>query len=99
VYGDKQSAMDRLITNFKRLSPSVRKRLTLENDDKASMYSVRDLMYIHKNTGIPIGPALGWQDLRTVFDCITARAEHGLFLAPNQTATKASWRTRTSSAT
>ena len=33
VYGDKQSAMDRLITNFKRLSPSVRKRLTLENDD------------------------------------------------------------------
>jgi UV DNA damage endonuclease len=54
VYGDKQSAMDRLITNFKRLSPSVRKRLTLENDDKASMYSVRDLMYIHENTGIPI---------------------------------------------
>jgi UV DNA damage endonuclease len=54
VYGDKQSAMDRLITNFKRLSPSVRKRLTLENDDKASMYSVTDLMYIHKHTGIPI---------------------------------------------
>jgi UV DNA damage endonuclease len=54
VYGDKQSAMDRLITNFKRLSPSVSKRLTLENDDKASMYSVKDLMYIHKHTGIPI---------------------------------------------
>jgi UV DNA damage endonuclease len=54
VYGDKQSAMDRLIQNFKRLSPSVRKRLTLENDDKASMYSVLDLMYIHKHTGIPI---------------------------------------------
>lgn len=54
VYGDKQLAMDRLITNFKRLSPSVRSRLTLENDDKASMYSVKDLMYIHKHTGIPI---------------------------------------------
>jgi UV DNA damage endonuclease len=54
VYGDKQSAMDRLITNFKRLSPSVRKRFTLENDDKASMYSVKDLMYIHEKTGIPI---------------------------------------------
>ena len=54
VYGDKQSAMDRFIQNFKRLSPSVRKRLTVENDDKASMYSVKDLMYIHKNTGIPI---------------------------------------------
>ena len=54
VYGDKQSAMDRLIDNFKRLSPSVRKRFTLENDDKASMYSVKDLMYIHEKTGIPI---------------------------------------------
>ena len=54
VYGDKHSAMDRFITNFKRLSPSVSKRLTVENDDKASMYSVKDLMYIHQNTGIPI---------------------------------------------
>jgi glycerol kinase len=39
-------------------------------------------------TGDPVGPAIGWQDLRTVFDCITARAEHGLHLAPNQSATK-----------
>ena len=29
-------------------------------------------------TGEPVGPGLGWQDLRTVFDCITAKAEHGL---------------------
>jgi len=54
VYGDKQSAMDRFIQNFQSLSLSVQKRLTVENDDKASMYSVKDLMYIHKNTGIPI---------------------------------------------
>jgi UV DNA damage endonuclease len=54
VYGDKQSAMDRFIQNFQRLSLSVQKRLTVENDDKGSMYSVKDLMYIHKNTGIPI---------------------------------------------
>ena len=40
--------------NFKRLSPSVRKRLTIENDDKATMYSVNDLIYIHKKIGIPI---------------------------------------------
>ena len=39
-------------------------------------------------TGEPVAPALGWQDLRTVFDCITAKAEHGLNLAPNQSATK-----------
>lgn len=42
-------------------------------------------------TGQPIAPGLGWQDLRTVFDCITAKAEHGLALAPNQSATKVRW--------
>jgi glycerol kinase len=42
-------------------------------------------------TGIPIAPALGWQDLRTVGECLTAKAEHGLALAPNQSATKIGW--------
>ena len=42
-------------------------------------------------TGEPVGPALGWQDLRTVFDCIMAKADHGLALAPNQSATKLTW--------
>lgn len=42
-------------------------------------------------TGEPLAPALGWQDLRTVMECIMAKAEHGLGLAPNQTATKAQW--------
>jgi len=54
VYGDKMTAMNRFCENFKRLSNSVRSRLTVENDDKASMYSVKDLMYIHKKIGIPI---------------------------------------------
>ena len=54
VYGDKKSAMDRFILNFQRLSPSVQTRLTVENDDKESIYSVKDLMYIHEKTGIPI---------------------------------------------
>jgi len=54
VYGDKKSAMDRFCKNFKRLSKSVQSRLTVENDDKASMYSVCDLMYIHEKIGIPI---------------------------------------------
>lgn len=54
VYGDKITAMDRFIYNFQRLSKSVQNRLTIENDDKASMYSVKDLMYIHEKTGIPI---------------------------------------------
>ena len=54
VYGDKITAMNRFCENFNRLSDSVRSRLTVENDDKASMYSVKDLMYIHKKIGIPI---------------------------------------------
>ena len=54
VYGDKQSAMDRFCKNFELLPESVKTRLTVENDDKASMYSVKDLMYIHKRIGIPI---------------------------------------------
>ena len=54
VYGDKLSAMDRFCKNFERLPESVQTRLTVENDDKASMYSVKDLMYIHERNGIPI---------------------------------------------
>lgn len=54
VYGDKKSAMDRFCDNFQTLSGSVQNRLTIENDDKASMYSVKDLMYIHNKIGIPI---------------------------------------------
>ena len=41
-------------------------------------------------TGSPIGPGIGWQDLRTVGRCLELRAE-GLPVAPNQTATKAEW--------
>lgn len=44
-----------------------------------------------RRTGEAVGPGLGWQDLRTVIDCIVLKAEHGLTLAPNQTATKARW--------
>jgi len=47
------------------------------------------------STGKPIGPSLGWQDLRTVGECMAARAEHGFTFAPNQTATKAVWMLQT----
>ena len=55
VYGDKVSAMDRFCKNFTRLPESVRSRLTVENDDKASMYSVKDLYDgVYEVIGIPI---------------------------------------------
>ena len=55
VYGDKESAMDRFCKNFERLPENVQTRLTVENDDKASMYSVKDLYEgLYKRIGIPI---------------------------------------------
>ena len=55
VYGDKVSAMERFCTNFHRLPESVKSRLTVENDDKATMYSVVDLYEcVYKVNGIPI---------------------------------------------
>jgi glycerol kinase len=42
------------------------------------------------STGAPVGPTLGWQDLRTVIDCLVLQGE-GLRLAPNQSATKVRW--------
>jgi UV DNA damage endonuclease len=54
VYGDKLSAMNRFCENYLKLSDSVKKRLTVENDDKATMYNVKDLMYIHNKINIPI---------------------------------------------
>ena len=55
VYGDKVSAMERFCTNFHRLPNSVKSRLTVENDDKATMYSVKDLYEgVYCKIGIPI---------------------------------------------
>jgi hypothetical protein len=34
-----------------RLSPNCKARLTVENDDRASLYSVVDLMKVHQATG------------------------------------------------
>jgi glycerol kinase len=41
-------------------------------------------------TGEPVGPGLGWQDLRTIVECLTL-AGQGLRFAPNQSATKLGW--------
>ena len=43
-----------------------------------------------RSTGEPVGPGLGWQDLRTVEACRRLHAA-GLLVSPNSTATKAAW--------
>ena len=55
AYGDKVSAMKRFCENFHLLPNNVKSRLTVENDDKASMYSVKDLYHgVYNVIGIPI---------------------------------------------
>lgn len=54
AYGDKQAALDRWISNWKRLDEGTKARLVVENDDKPSMYNVQDLMYVHEQIGIPV---------------------------------------------
>lgn len=55
TYGDKESAAQRFCENFERLADSTKKRLVVENDDKAAQYSVRDLyLMVYKKIGTPI---------------------------------------------
>lgn len=44
-----------------------------------------------RDSGVPIGPGLGWQDLRTITECIVVKAERGWTVAPNQSITKLAW--------
>ena len=54
-YNDKAMAIGNFCRNFERLSDGVRARLTVENDDKASLYSTKELYdEIYKRIGIPI---------------------------------------------
>ena len=55
AYGDKPTALDTFCRNFERLPENVRTRLTVENDDKTSLYSTKELYDgVHKRIGIPI---------------------------------------------
>lgn len=55
AYGDKEKTSKRFCENFKKLSPSLQKRLTVENDDRASLYNCQELFdMIYCNIGIPI---------------------------------------------
>ncbi|MGH9078907.1 MAG: FGGY family carbohydrate kinase [Acidimicrobiales bacterium] len=40
-----------------------------------------------RSTGVPVGPGLGWQDLRTVGTCLELQGQ-GIRVAPNASATK-----------
>ena len=53
VYEDKQTTAERFCENFKRLNPALKMQLTLENDDKQSMWSPKELYdMIYSKCGI-----------------------------------------------
>lgn len=54
AYGDKEETIRRFAKNFSLLSANLQKRLTVENDDKAGLYTVAQLYPLHEAIGIPI---------------------------------------------
>ena len=55
AYGNKPMALDTFVKNFERLPASVKSRLTVENDDRPSLYSTQELYDgVFTRTGIPI---------------------------------------------
>lgn len=45
LQGNKKEAMKNFCKNFPRLSEAAQSRITVENDDKANMYTIEDLYY------------------------------------------------------
>ena len=55
AYGDKQATLKRWIDNYHLLDFNTKERLTVENDDKENMYSVKELYKgISEQCGVPI---------------------------------------------
>lgn len=54
AYESKQDTLDKFCENFQLLNPNTKTRLTVENDDRTSLYTVQDLIYVHEKTGVPI---------------------------------------------
>jgi len=55
AYDDKPAALKQFCQNFDKLPDSVKTRLTVENDDRPSLYSTKELYeYVHKPLGIPV---------------------------------------------
>ncbi|MGI8405424.1 MAG: UV DNA damage repair endonuclease UvsE [Thermomicrobiales bacterium] len=52
VYGEKEEATQRFITQYAALPARVRARLVIENDER--QYSLRDNLVIHESCGIPL---------------------------------------------
>lgn len=54
TYGDKAATLARFAQNFSLLSENLRARLVVENDDRPSLYTVRNLLTLYEQLGTPI---------------------------------------------
>lgn len=55
AYKDKYAVLTKWCENYEKLDENTRKRLTIENDDKPSLYTTSDLYTgVHSMVGIPI---------------------------------------------
>lgn len=52
VYGEKKSAMERFIENYKQLDERIHKRLIIENDDR--QYTISEVLEISEKANIPV---------------------------------------------
>jgi UV DNA damage endonuclease len=52
IYNDKSASMDRFVTCYSHLDPSIRRRLVIENDE--NLYGAADCLELHEQTGIPV---------------------------------------------
>ena len=51
VYGEKETAIARFVSVYKSLSPEIKRRLVIENDDRS--YTAQDVLSISQILGIP----------------------------------------------
>ena len=69
-------------------------RATLENAGSVEGVGIADqratTVVWDRITGEPVGPAISWQDLRTVGTCLMLK-DQGILIAPNESATKLSF--------
>ncbi|HYP05500.1 MAG TPA: UV DNA damage repair endonuclease UvsE [Bryobacteraceae bacterium] len=52
AYGDTQSSIERWVRSYEKLSPGVKRRLVLENDD--TRFSAANVLWAHERTGVPL---------------------------------------------
>ena len=64
VFGDKEATLERFRENYKQLSPEIKKRLVLENDDVS--WSVHDLLPLCEELNIPM--VLDFHHNNIIFD-------------------------------